>query len=123
VFASGSIVCEIHVGFAVFPSSVEPFPAMWLLLKGEMLTIPDKRGTVMQTLKHRCSSMNPERGPASDEVLDESHSANVGIIPGADQRPSEIFFGNLIHSESRSACDSELATIFDLLIPLTRTIR
>jgi serine/threonine protein kinase len=103
VFAFGSIVYEILVGSAVFPSSMEPFPVIRVLLKGKMPIIPDKCGTIMQNLIPRCWSINPEKRPSFDEILNEFQAANMEIIPEADPEPISAFLTGVLAWEARSS--------------------
>jgi serine/threonine protein kinase len=102
VFAFGLILYEILVGCAVFPSSMEPFPVMRILLAGEMPTIPEKCGHFMQNLIPRCWSMNPEDRPSFDEILNEFQAANLAIIPGADPEQIRGFLVGVLAWETRS---------------------
>jgi serine/threonine protein kinase len=103
VFAFGSIVYEILVSCAVFPSSMEPFPVMRPLLKGEMPTIPDKCRSFMKNLISRCWSKAPEKRPSFDEILNEFQAANLAIIPGADPKPIHNFLTGVLAWEARSS--------------------
>jgi serine/threonine protein kinase len=103
VFAFGSIVYEILVGSAVFPSSMEPFPVMRLLLKGEMPRIPERCGTFMKNLIPRCWSMTPERRPSFDEILNEFQAVNLEITIGADYQRIRHFLTGVLAWEARSS--------------------
>jgi hypothetical protein len=102
VFAFGSIVYEILVGVAVFPSSMEAFPVMRLLLKGEMPTIPDQCGSLMQKLIPRCWSMDPSKRPSFDDILNEIQAANFAIIPRAHPKTIRDFLVGILAWEARS---------------------
>jgi serine/threonine protein kinase len=84
VFAFGLMLYEIVVGSPVFDPREPPFPIMRRLLAGEMPSVPDRYGIVMQQLIPRCWSMNPDSRPSFSDILEEFRQNDLALIPGAD---------------------------------------
>jgi hypothetical protein len=62
-------VYEILVGRPVFTSDDPDFTIMNRVVQGKMPVIPDRVGTVMQSLITRCWSMNPEERPSFSDII------------------------------------------------------
>jgi serine/threonine protein kinase len=92
IFSFGLVLYEILVGCPVFPSSEYAFPVMRKLLKGDMPPIPDRVGNLMQGLIGRCWSLDPEKRPTFDDILNEFEVSQFAILPGASPDTIKEYF-------------------------------
>jgi serine/threonine protein kinase len=102
VFAFGLILYEILVGSPVFAPSMEPFPVMRQLCHGEMPSIPDKCGVLMQNLIPRCWSMDPTKRPSFDDIFNEFAAQEFELFTGTDSVSVRNFVWGVLAWEERS---------------------
>jgi abelson tyrosine-protein kinase 1/abelson tyrosine-protein kinase 2 len=103
VYAFGLLMYEILTGTAAFPLSDFPFANMKRILNGQMPSVPDECGSLMQELIRRCWSMDPEQRPRVDEIVRDFRSAQFRIVPGADAVRVRMYVGDIETWEAKDA--------------------
>jgi serine/threonine protein kinase len=103
VFAFGMLVYEILTGNPVFRSSGSALAIMARILTGDMPTVPDECGSLMQDLIPRCWAIDPDRRPTFDDIIRDFAAAEFRIVPSADEGRLAIYFDDIQRWEVEEA--------------------
>jgi serine/threonine protein kinase/TPR repeat protein len=108
IYGFGLLMYEILTGTAVFASSKYAFPIMKRILAGEMPSVPSECGSFMQELIARCWSMDPDKRPTFDEIINDFKSARFQIVPGAEAEKLGLYVADLEKWEKEETVQSHL---------------
>jgi abelson tyrosine-protein kinase 1/abelson tyrosine-protein kinase 2 len=103
VYGFGLIAYEILTGTAVFPRTDYAFPILKRILNGDLPSIPDECGSLMQALIPQCWSMDPGARPTFDAIVQKFKTVGFRIVPKADAVQIRLYVGDIEKWEAEEA--------------------